>query len=219
MVEPIKIIDVILSKDYFGEYKHYSVVIDRMPEFIYSCGEFEKVAGWGGRGRHLIANDSGFYDFLKEVPGSTDAFAGRKFTIRLDDGSTLECHGQVWDASHPNPPEPTVSVGISTIDDLHRCYVFCGGRISRAKLDEWLASNRPSRNYRKYDPKESIESLRTRFFSSTRGLRCICAKRARKLRRMGREVHWIEGFLFWSPWFERSKREMLARRALDECEA
>ncbi|HCH7697173.1 TPA: hypothetical protein NO005_002678 [Pseudomonas aeruginosa] len=217
MAEPIQIIDVIEHKSAYMT--QIFVVIDRMPEFVYSCGEFEKLSGRGGRGRHLIANDSGFYDFLKEVPGSTDAFAGRKFTIRLDDGGTLECHGQVWDAAHPNPPEPTVQVGISTIEKLHHCYVFSGGRISKAKLEEWLASNRPSRNYRKYDPAESLEALRTRFFSNTYGLRAVGAQRARRLRRQGREIHWLDGFRFWSPAFERSKRDMLARRALDEREA
>ncbi|MEN1479212.1 hypothetical protein AAIH16_37180, partial [Pseudomonas aeruginosa] len=71
MAEPIQIIDVIEHKSAYMT--QIFVVIDRMPEFVYSCGEFEKLSGWGGRGRHLIANDSGFYDFLKEVPGSTDA--------------------------------------------------------------------------------------------------------------------------------------------------
>lgn len=209
----IKIIDVILTADYFGRLNNYSIVIDRMPEFIYSAGEFEKTAGWGGRGRYLIAHDSGFYDFMKEVPGSTDAFAGRKFTINLDDGSQLECHGQVWDAAHPNPPEPTASVGIGTIEGLRQCYVFMGGRISQARLQEWLSNNKPSLNYRKYDPGHTIEGLNARWngFSD----RKVSPARARKLRQRGVTIRRVNGALCWSPWYERQKAKILADIAKD----
>lgn len=207
----IQIIDVIKHKSLYME--QIFVVIDRMPEFVYSAGEFEKVSRWGGRGRHLIANDSGFYDFLKEVPGSSDAFAGRKFTISLDDGSQLECHGQVWDAAHPNPPEPTIQVGIGTIEGLQKCYCFSGGQISKARLEEWLASNEPSRNYRKYDPGHTIEGLDKRW--SGYSDRKVSPARARKLRKRGVTIRSNEGALSWSPRYERQKAQILADLAKD----
>lgn len=207
----IQIIDVIKHKSLYGE--QIMVVIDRMPEFVYSAGDFEKVAGWGGRGRHLIARDSGFYDFMKEVPSSTDAFAGRKFTIQLDDGSDLECCGQVWNAAHPNPPEQTVDIGIGTIEKLHKCYVFSGGRISKSKLDAWLATNTPSRNYRKYDPSHTIEGLDKRW--SGYSDRKVSPARARKLRKRGVTIRRNEGAISWSPWYERQKAQILADIAKD----
>ncbi|MBO2926682.1 hypothetical protein [Metapseudomonas otitidis] len=215
MVEPIKIVDVILTKDYFGRLNDYKVVVDRMPEFVYSAGEFEKTAGWGGRGRHLIACDSGFYDCLLEVPGSTDAFAGRKFTINLDDGSKLECHGQVWDAAHPNPPEPYVQVGVATLEKLRECYVFFGGRISKAKLEAWLASNKPSQNYRKYDPQHTVAWLDEFLADHHYGDRPVCAARARKLKKRGVTIRKRGEARTWSPWYERRKAEIERNNALD----
>ena len=46
----IQIIDVIKHESFYGV--QIFVVIDRMPNFVYSAGEFEKVSGYGGRGRH-----------------------------------------------------------------------------------------------------------------------------------------------------------------------
>ena len=141
-----EIIDVIIhSTNGFagGDFKQVFLVLDKMPNFIYER-----------KGNCLIASDDGFYDTLYyEKPfGRFKAFAGREFDIPLKDGTVEKATGQWWDGKHQeNAPEPIVSVGYSTIEQLHRCYVFSGGHISKAKLDKWMEMNEPSTDYRKYD--------------------------------------------------------------------
>lgn len=213
----IQIVDVILTKNYFGEYKHYNVVVDRMPEYVFTRGEREP-SNWASRYQHrLLGQDGGLYRFLVERPGSTGAFAGGKFTIQLDDGGTLECHGQVWDENHPGAPEPTVEVGVATLEKLRNdYYCFYHARISKAKLDAWLASNTPSRNYRKYDPKHTIEALDKEYAAPSWGDRTVCAARARKLRQRGVTIRKRGEARTWSKWYERRKAEILHNLTLDE---
>lgn len=213
----IQIVDVILTKNYFGEYKHYAVVVDRMPNYVFTRGEREP-SNWASRYQHrLLGQDGGLYRFLVERPGSTGAFAGSKFTIQLDDGNTLECHGQVWDEHHPGAPEPTIEVAVATLDKLRgEYYCFYAARISKAKLDAWLAENTPSRNYRKYDPRHTIEALDKEFASPSWGDRTVCAARARKLRQRGVTIRKRGEARTWSKWYERRKAEILRDLALDE---
>lgn len=214
----IQIVDVILTKNYYGEYKHYSVVLDRMPVFVYSAGDWEPYCGYQRKQRRLTAHDSGLYCFRVERPGSSNAFAGRKFTISLDDGGTLVCDGQVWDEFHPNPPEPSIEVGINTIEGLQKCNGFFGGRISVAKLQAWLDGNTPSKNYRKYDPKHTIEWLDQRATDNTAswGERKVCAARARKLKKRGITIRMRGAQRTWYPWYERQKAIIERDLAIDE---
>lgn len=212
----IKIIDVIITTSMYGRHTQHSVVVDRMPKFVYARGEREPYCGYNRFQHRLIAHDSGFYSFMVERPGSSDAFAGRKFTIALDDGGSLECDGQVWDEFHPNPPEPTIEVGVSTIEKLHECYCFFGGKISKAKLNAWLADNTPSRNYRKYDPRNTIASLDERFADNAYSDRPVCAARARKLKKRGVTIRKRGDVRTWSEWYERSKAKIEADLAMDE---
>jgi hypothetical protein len=134
----------------------------------------------------------------------------------LLDGSLYECHGQVWSCARAGSQadEPTVQVGVCTLEKLRECYVFFGGNVSAAKLDAWLAANTPSNDYAKYDPRQSIEWLDQHYRSYGR---TISAPRARKMRRRGVTV-WRNadsGALEWSPSYERKKAVLLARRAAD----
>lgn len=203
----IRILDVIIHQSAYS--KQAFVVVDRKPEFVYEQ-----------HGNKLIAHDSGFYDSLQIEPGSRDAFAGREFTIRLADGTDYQCHGQVWDQWHPElVSEPVVQVGVATLEQLQSCYVFGGGRISTAKLNAWLASRTPSRNYYKYDPRETVEHLDSVYEEHSRLDRIVCAKRARKLRRRGVTIRRkADGGRGWSPSYERRKAQILARKTLDALE-
>lgn len=194
------IIDVIQHRNAYNV--QTMIVVDRMPEFVYVR-----------RGEHFIAHDDGFYDFLAGHAGKGDAFAGREFHIKLEDGSTFHCQGRVWSSGHGgHVSEAVVEVGVATVEQLHKCYVFMGGRVSAAKLQAWLDANKPSGNYRKYDPRHTVEWLDSVF---TTGSRPIGAKRARQLRRRGVRIFKDgAGRRSWSPGYEHRKAEILKANAL-----
>lgn len=197
----IKIVDVILTKDSFGRERNYFVVVDRMPELVYTK-----------TGQRLTANDSGFYDFLCESPGTTDAFAGRKFTIKLSDGGLFECRGQVWSCAPPKDIEEVVQVGVSTIEGLRACYVFSSAHISKALLVGWLDGNIPSRNYYKYDPRETVEWGVDLVNKNPGWCKPISPARARKLRRRGAHIFRSDsGLPMWCKWLENHKRKVASQ--------
>lgn len=213
--EEIKIIDVIVTTSMHGRHTQFSVVVDRMPKFVYTLGEQEPYCGYRRTQRRLIANDSGFYSFMVERPGSSDAFAGRKFTIELDDGESLVCDGQVWDETDPNAPEKTIHVGLATIDKLSECYCFYGGQLSRAKLEAWLSDNTPSFNYRKYDPRNTIAWIDKLVSEIHWSDKSVCATRARSLKKRGVTIRNREGVRTWSKWYEREKVKIESDLAKD----
>lgn len=192
-----KIIDVIAQTYYPGGQPHYCLVLDVMPKKVYAR-----------HGQYFIAHDDGFYDFLAGRAGKGEAFAGREFHIQIDDGTTFHCQGQVWSSGHGgHVSEPTVSVGIATLEELAKCYVFFSGNVAVSKLQAWLDSNTPSGNYHKYDPRYTIEWLDSVFKSGTRP---IGLKRARQLRRRGVRIFKDDaGRRSWSPFYERRKAEIL----------
>lgn len=201
--QPIQIVDVI-AKPYMTGSKTicYYVVVDRAPARVYERD-----------GNRLTAHDSGFYDFMEIQPGSRGAFADREFTIALDDGSQLECKGQVWSCA-PNAGIDAVQVGVATLEQLKSCYVFFGGYVAREKLQAWLAEHKPSANYYKYDPRETLawqdDLYRRHPTLDTR----VSPKRARKLRKRGVTIrrHPETGAPGWSPRYERKKAEILAQQ-------
>lgn len=203
MLEPIKIIDVILQKSVYGNRSVY-LVLDRMPERIYKK-----------EGSRLTSCDSGFYDFLQIEGSGGDAFGGRKFDIQLDDGSSYHCHGQVW-AVGPTEDlrEKLCHVGIGTLDGLGKCYVFSGAQVEWSLVVEWLDANKPSRNYYKHDRKNDIEYWLDVW--ATFKNRPVCKKRAQKLKRRGVTLFRKDGCdVTWCPSFERRKAELLTRQAAD----
>lgn len=202
-LQPIRIMDVIRTTAYGGRHVQWFVLVDRMPVRVYRR-----------EGNTLVSNDSGFYDFLGIQPGSSGAFAGRKFTVRLEDGSDFECHGQVWSCGAPAGTEPTVSLGIATKEKLDECYVFMGASMSKAMLEAWLAKNQPSSNYRKHDKRETVEywldlvsQPKNTYFRKP-----VSAARARTLRKRGATIFRVDGNPSWSPLLEKKK----AAQALGE---
>ncbi|MDD0837872.1 hypothetical protein PSQ40_04740 [Curvibacter sp. HBC61] len=198
-MNPIQIIDVIKHKNAYGY--QWFVVVDRMPKRVYTR-----------TGNMLVSNDSGFYDFLA-IEGGTKAFGGRKFSIQLDDGSTFECHGQVWSCGAPKGTEPTVQLGIGTIERLRDCYVFSGASVSKARLQEWLDANEPSTDYRKYDRRETEEYWLEVLEACPSLKKQVSAQRARALKRRGVLIFKDGSARFWSPYFERKKAHKAKRTA------
>jgi hypothetical protein len=138
-----KILDVIRTDPYGLGLFHHHLLVDEMPVLV-----FEKNRGL------LVATHDGFsqcYEY--QTPGPTfKAFGGREFDIPLKDGTVEHAWGQWWDRSPfiTKDQGPYTPVGIATLADLQRCYVFAHGVIETAKLNEWLANNEPSTNYYKY---------------------------------------------------------------------
>lgn len=112
----------------YSDKPHYFIVTSRDPEYVY-----ERI------GNLLLGYDSGFYDTLVIEPGSTGAFGGRKFDIKLTDGTVYHAHGQVWSSGQGEIPEPYISVGAASVESLRKCYVFCSGCISLKKFEEAVA--------------------------------------------------------------------------------
>lgn len=141
-----QIVDVIIH----GNYDQVSIVLDRMPEFIYERKPYS----------NLFGQDGDFVDaYGYETPSDNwKAFGGRKFEIPLTDGTVLQANGQWWSISPSQfVDEEVVSVGYCTLERLEECYVFFGGHIKKSALDEWLANNEPSNDYHKYKKQELPE--------------------------------------------------------------
>lgn len=140
-ISPIKIIDEIHHKNKYGTQVFH--VVDRMPKFLY-----ERDGNW------LIGEDSGLFNFyFYDAPAKGfEAFAGRKFTIPLKKGGTVEATGQWWDGLQPDYRGLLVSVGIGTPEKLGRCNVFTGMWIDPHIIRH---SIKPSNNYNKYAKRHS----------------------------------------------------------------
>ena len=148
-----KILDVICHRPSgaFKGQKHLFLIVDKLPEFLYER-----------KGNCLVASDDGFYNtYFYDSPGPNwKAFAGRKFDIPMKDGSVEKAYGQWWDGKHQeNAPEPIISVGVNTLEELGKCYVFCGAHISADKLARWKRKHKQSTDYYKYAQRTANKSL------------------------------------------------------------
>lgn len=134
------IIDIIVHSHKYGS--QVMVVLDEPLSFVYER-----------EGDYLIAEDGGFFSFYGYSPPTScfQAFGGRKFEIPMKDGSIIEATGEWWDCTPPNYDGRVYSWGVSSIDELNECYVFCSGYVDKTLADKWLAKNEPSNNYYKYD--------------------------------------------------------------------
>lgn len=106
-----------------------------------------------------------FYDFLAKRNERREAFGGRKFDIVLDNGEIEKCEGQWWDAvtdrareeleKEGNPLSKMVLIGVSSVDRLLDCYVYCGLWASESKIKEMIAEYK-GRIYEYYEFKEEV---------------------------------------------------------------
>lgn len=101
----------------------------------------------------LVGEDSGFFNFyIKRQPTKHfQAFAGREFDIPLANGGVEKAHGQWWDHLPSDYEGLVYSLGVSSLCELEKCYVFYSTKVDKKLVDEWLSKNDASNNYRKYD--------------------------------------------------------------------
>lgn len=106
-----------------------------------------------------------FYDFLAKRNERREAFGGRKFDVVLDNGEVEKCEGQWWDAvtdrareeleKEGNPFSKMMLIGVSSVDRLLDCYVYCGLWASESKIKEMIAEYK-GRIYEYYEFKEEV---------------------------------------------------------------
>lgn len=121
-----------------------------------------------------------FYDFLAKRNGRREAFGGRKFDIILDNGKVEKCEGQWWDAvtdrakeeleKEGNPFSKMMLIGVSSVDRLLDCYVYCGLWASESKIEEMIADYK-GRIYEYYEFREEVidrinETIRKSYIQS-----------------------------------------------------
>jgi len=99
---------------------HVRYVLSRLPKYEYTK-----------RGDYIEGTDGIFYDcyIYNRIGG---AFGGSKFTLKLKTGEIVNCDGHWFSGGHGNVKVPLVSIGIGTVDELKRCYVF-----QSAYVDPW----------------------------------------------------------------------------------
>lgn len=146
------IIDVLVS--YFYTTPHYYVINDEPVKYVYTRGPLGQGDGFWSRGPDssmFIGRCGDFFDFLSGTARKGEAFGGGSFDIDLDDGTKFTCNGDVWSCGPPKGFEPTVGVGVATLDQLNKCYCFCSSNIRKTVLDKWLAENQAATDYYKYN--------------------------------------------------------------------
>jgi hypothetical protein len=89
----------------------------------------------------IIATDGVFYNFYAyEVDRYAQAFAGRKFTLTMNDGEVVECSGQWWSARTHTArmliDQPMTSGTANDLVSLQGCYVFIGHEADAVKWQE-----------------------------------------------------------------------------------
>ncbi len=128
-------------------------VLDKKPELKY----VKKDGLMYGKDKHGIFYKCYYYD----QPGKNwQAFAGRKFSIELENGEIEECHGQWWHGGQSLVErEEGVKLGsgtLNTTDALKNCYVYYGYEVDVDKYEEFISTyNGPI--YRYYDYKKVLK--------------------------------------------------------------
>ena len=95
-------------------------------------------------GNNIIESDGLFFSSLVyDRPSERwKAFAGRKFDIELEDGTVEHCTGQWWDGTTEKTKDIVggdfISVTVCSIEELKKCYVFCGRYALKDKFEALL---------------------------------------------------------------------------------
>lgn len=98
---------------------------------------------------YLIGQSGPFYDFLKfqRASGRFKAFAGRKFTLNMEDGTQRVIQDDWWSCG--SPIGPLTHITHSSIKSLKKCYVYAGGNCNQEALQTMVDEydNRTSEPY------------------------------------------------------------------------
>lgn len=191
------IVDVLVSRAYSTP--QYYVINDEPVRYVYTRSPLAD--GFWSRepGSSMFIGRCGdFFRFMSGTSRKGKAFGGGSFDIDLDDGSKFTCNGDVWSCGPPKGFEPTIEVGVATLDELNKCYCFTAGSIRLSTLEKWLSENEPSPDYYKYNEQQRW----WRDIHPT--LRVVeNRKRARLLRKRGENIRWEPRLSAWT-WQKQS---------------
>lgn len=135
----------------------HAYVFDEMPAYV-----GKKISD-----KSIISTNGLIYRFYEyEYCSFSKAFAGIKFDLQMEDGSTFTCKDVWWDSIN-DEMRKYVGKGIyyitfSTVDDLKRCYCFSGAYILEGELDKYIQEyNGKIYEYFEYK-REVIEPLKNK---------------------------------------------------------
>jgi len=137
-----------------------AVVLNKRPLLKFYRTNHRNIQSCGEKGNLIYGTDGLFYDcyFYKRPGRNAMAFGGRKFTINLENGESVDCHGQWWDGAHEEICEllkiELTLVTFRAIEDLKKCYVFAGCTAEVSGWNKLLNSvDMPIHEYREYEKK------------------------------------------------------------------
>lgn len=111
----------------------------------------------------IIGTDGTFYvGYHKHHDRYAQAFAGRKFELKLTDGTVEKCDGQWWSGFDDKAKEviggDPIHVVANCLDSLKRCYVFTGYDASEESL-KTLRDDYTGKVYEYYEYDKIIKGL------------------------------------------------------------
>lgn len=110
---------------------HFQLMVDIIPKLTY-----EKVGA-----SYVGSDDEGcFSDYLRyeRASGRFVAFAGREITIEMKDGTRQVLKDHWWDSGNYDKEHKYIGIGLSTLEHLQNCFVFCSYNINEQKLNEMI---------------------------------------------------------------------------------
>ena len=125
-----------------------AIVLDKPVSLIYKRIGYHTIYGTNG----LFYTCYGYSEPTKAF----QAFAGREFDIKLEDGEVVHANGQWWDKNQ-NIVEKELSIElthipVSNIESLRNCYVFTGYEADKDKIYNFIGSyDGPIYGYDEYD--------------------------------------------------------------------
>lgn len=131
--EKIKIIAII------GNFNNgFAYVLNRDIEYTYTKIDKDTIIGEDEGVLTFYGLDTRIYPFGKT------AFGGRKFTLKLSDGTEEECHGQWWDRMTKSAKElfdykNLADFPHATINDLKKYYLFYSGDCDKQWLENLIS--------------------------------------------------------------------------------
>jgi hypothetical protein len=130
--------------DSYG-HRHWYLLLDEYPDYRYESRPVEPDAVSYIRPQNETLYWAEVGPFVKSYvhsPGSSNAFGGREINIPMKDGTTRTFKGDLWDSGQWLANPNSKGVGIGSVEQLTKCYVFFGGsHIDNDFFERWLDEN------------------------------------------------------------------------------